>query len=236
LVNVDSGATSGIGAIDGLTVAAVTPDSLVDAHAPGLADATVSDPGILDGIGGDNPLGGDGITVAALGDNLAEVNGQPLLGDALGGSGIPDGLLGGNGIVVEALNGDNTAEVHAPSAADVTVSGAELANLGDGLNLGGLTGGGSDGITAEALNGDNIAEAHASGVGDATVGGAELGQILGGIGLDGAGLGGIGGDAVTVDAFNGDNIADAHVPSAADATVGSDLGGSSLLDVGNIVG
>ncbi len=202
LINVESAATSGVDAVDGLTVDAVHPDHLIDAHAPGLADATVDNPGLLDdaldGIGGGDLLGGltggDGLTVEALGDNLVEVNGDPLLGDGLG-DGIGD-VVGAGGLA------------------------------------GGLTG---DGIAVEALNGDNIAEAHVPGVADATVGGAELGQILGSTGFDGVDLGGIGGDGITVDALNVDSVADAHVPGAADVTVGSDLGGGSLLDLGNLV-
>ncbi len=225
LINVDSGAASGIGAIDGLTVDAITPDHLVDAHAPGLVGATVDDPGLLDGVG----------------------SGSDFLG------GLTGGLAGGDGITVDALDGDNIAEVHAPGIADVTVNGTELAQLGDGFGLGSVTDGlgvggltdglGVDGltdglnlggITIEAVNGEYIAEAHAPGIADATVGGAQLGQILGGVGLDGGDLGGIGGDGITVDAFDGDSIAEAHVPDIADATVGSDLGDGSLLNLGGL--
>jgi hypothetical protein len=119
------------------------------------------------------------------------VNGDPLLGDLLGNSGIGDvlgegalnlgGLTGGltgDGITVEALNGDNIAEVHASGIADVTVGGAELGQILDGADLGGIDLGGiggGDSITVDAFNGDSVADAHVPDIADATIG-SDLGD------------------------------------------------------------
>ncbi|MTD94101.1 hypothetical protein GIW81_07085 [Hyphomicrobium sp. xq] len=155
------------GTLDGVQVDAVNSGSLLDAHAPGLLDATVGDGSVAGVV--------DGVT-----------------GDGLGGivSGLTGATDGFQGVQIDALDGTNIAEVNAPGVADATVGGAELGNLldGGGSLLGELTdgiGSGSSGIEVDALNGDNLAEAHAPGVADATVGGAELGNILGGAELGG---------------------------------------------------
>jgi hypothetical protein len=69
----------------------------------------------------------------------------------------------------------------------------------------------------------------------ADAGGADTGSGGSTTPQTGADTGGPGGDSGLVDALNGDSAADAHVPGAADVTVGSDLGGGSLLDLGNLV-
>lgn len=237
------------GALDGTHIDVVNPDSLVDAHVPGVLDATVGDGTVADvvggltdgtGIGGIGGIGGlgtalQGIEVNALHDGNvldahvpglvdATVGGSDLggilgaIGDAAGG-----GLTGADGISVEALNGDNLAEVHAGNIADATVGG--------GSELGGLLGGISDtvsnvvqgtgqpqGLTVDVLNGEHLAEAHAPGTLDATIGGAELGSLLGG-----AELGGILGDA-GLPLGGGDLLGNVlHLGSLGDI-VGLDLG------------
>jgi hypothetical protein len=185
LINANTSAGGLLGStLDGVSVHAVSSDSLVDAHAPGLLDATVGD-GTVSGIL-------DGVTGSGLTDTV---------------NGIADGF---GGIEVDALSGKNLAEVHAPSIADASVGGgSELGSL-----LGGLTGvvddaggaeGGFGGIEVEAVNGQNLAEAHAPGIADATVGGAELGNLVGGVDLGGIGgdlpvdVGGLTGDLVNLD-------------------------------------
>jgi hypothetical protein len=69
----------------------------------------------------------------------------------------------------------------------------------------------------------------------ADAGGADTGSGGSTTPQTGADTGGPGGDSGLVDALNGDSVADSHVPGAADVTVGSDLGGGSLLDLGNLV-
>jgi hypothetical protein len=69
----------------------------------------------------------------------------------------------------------------------------------------------------------------------ADAGGADTGSGGSTTPQTGADTGGPGGDSGLVDALNGDSVADAHVLGAADVTVGSDLGGGSLLDLGNLV-
>ena len=49
LANVD--ANLPVGALDGVQVDAITSDSLAEARAPGLLDATVGDGGLTDGLG-----------------------------------------------------------------------------------------------------------------------------------------------------------------------------------------
>ena len=197
LINVHSDALNGVGggALDGIHVDAVNGDSLLDAHAPGLVDATVGDGGgLLDGVGSGGDLlgglnGGDGIQVTALdGDSLATLNGHSLLGDGaglgqvIGGDGLGLGGLTGSGITVDAVNGDNLAEAHAPGIADATVGGEELGQIlsGDGLGIGGLGSGvGGDSIHVDAITGDSLADAHVPGVADAIVGsGDTVGSLL----------------------------------------------------------
>jgi hypothetical protein len=114
----------------------VTPDTLVDIHAPGLLDVT---------LGADNSASdcSDAIHVEALnGDHLLEVQAPGLLDATIGGAelgqivgGSDCGLGGshGDGIQVELLNGEHIAEVHVPSVADVTVGG-ETGGLLHGLD------------------------------------------------------------------------------------------------------
>jgi hypothetical protein len=104
----------------------VTPDTLVDIHAPGLLDVT---------LGAENGTSdcSDAIHVEALnGDHLLEVHAPGLLdatiggaelGQIVGGSDCGSGGSHGDGIQVELLNGEHIAEVHVPSVADVTVGG-----------------------------------------------------------------------------------------------------------------
>jgi hypothetical protein len=161
LINVHTEALSGVtgDTLDGTNVDVVNSDSLVDARAPGLLDATVGDGTVADVIDGL----GDGGDLGSLG-----------------------GLAGGlQGIRVDALNGDSLAEVHAPGIADAVVG----AGLGGGVDLLGVTDGlglaGDQGLNVQVLNGDYLAEAHAPGDTDITVGGAELGNLMGGAELGG---------------------------------------------------
>jgi len=213
LINVHSDAPGGVlgDSLDGTHIDVINPDSLVDAHVPGLVDATVGDGTVADIIGGAADGGSltdglHGIQVDALHDgNLLEVHAPGIADATVGGSelgGLTDGLGGAT----------------------------------DAVGLGGLAGG--DGITVDVLNGEYVAEAHAPGIADATVGGyGELGGLLGNIGdagdAAGGAAGGLGGtDAlhgITVDALNGDYLAEAHVPQIADATVGG-------AELGNLVG
>jgi hypothetical protein len=114
----------------------VTPDTLLDIHAPGLLDVT---------LGTDNGASdcSDAIHVEALnGDHLLEVHAPGLLdatiggaelGQIVGGSDCGSGGSNGDGIQVELLNGEHIAEVHVPSVADVTVGG-ETGGLLHGLD------------------------------------------------------------------------------------------------------
>jgi hypothetical protein len=261
LIDVHSDATGGLlgDTLDGTNVDIINPDSLIDAHVPGVLDATVGDgtvSNLIQGVTDGGLLGGIGDTVGGIGDTV---------GDAVGG--VTGGAGGLGGITAEVLNGDNIAEIHAPPLLDATVGGGDLGGLlGDGGVLGGgllggvgdtvgdvvggVTGGanGLGGITAEVLNGENVAEIHAPPLLDATVGGGALGSLLGGGGglLGGDGLlGGIGntvGDVVggvsgatdgfqgiTAEVLNGETLAEVHAPPLLDATVGG-------AELGNLVG
>ncbi len=205
LINVHADAPNGVtgDTLDGVQVDVVNSDSLIDAHAPSLLDATVGDgtvadivdgaPGATDGLDG-LVSAFQGIEVDALdGNNILDAQSPGLVDATVSGSelgGIVDGLGGpsdGQGIQVDALDGTNVADVNAPGIADATVGGAELGNLldtGGGLS-GGITDdvGGFEGIEVNALDGTNIADASAPGIADATVGGAELGNLVGGVDL-----------------------------------------------------
>lgn len=223
LVDVHSDATGGLvgNSLDGTHVDVVNSDSLIDAHVPGVLDATAGDGTVADVIGG--VTGGEGI--GGLGD--------------LGG--LTDGL---HGIEVNALQNGNVLEAHAPGLLDAIVGGSELGGAGDTLGdtLGSVTDGlgGTQGISVEALNGDYIAEAHAPGVLDATVGGGELDGLVGSLGGAAGGLtDGLGGtQGLSVEALNGDYVAEAHAPGIADATVGgAELGNlTSGAELGSILG
>lgn len=229
LINVDAD-TSGLtgGSIDGINVSALTPDSVLEVHAPGIVDATVGD-GTIGSVLGDTGSDGDGHGLVDVHADLSGVT------DALDGA-----PLGGtiDGISVEVLNGDSILDVQAPDILHATV-GDDAGSLGDVLD--GNPVGALDGITVEALNSDNLAEAHAPGLLDATIGeGSTLGSAPGGLG-DVAGLNDIAGtggnDPITVSALNGANTFDAHVPDTLDATVGGAELGSLLggVDLGGIV-
>jgi hypothetical protein len=157
LVSVHSDATGGFagGTLDGVQVDAITSDSILDAHAPGLVDATV------DGDLGDGLLGSSG----GLADGL--LNG-----------------VGGGGIQVDALEDGGVLDAHAPGLVDATVGGAELGNLIGGLPDTGSPLFGGDGITVDAVTPTDLVDVH-SGAADATVGNGDLGGLDLGNTLDG---------------------------------------------------
>ena len=122
---------------DGLQIDVVTPDSLLDVHAPGLLDLTV---------GGGNPdclPDGHAIEVEALnGEHLLEVHAPGLLDVTIGGAELGQ-ILGsdcgpngsdGNGIQVEVLNGEHVAEAHVPGVANVTIGSADAGGLLHGID------------------------------------------------------------------------------------------------------
>jgi hypothetical protein len=156
LVSVQSGATSGVagGALERIQVDAITPDAILDAHAPSLIDATV-DGDLGDGLLGgsitdglSNGNGNGGIQIDALEDgNVLDVTAPQLADATVGGAelgnligGLPDTgtpLLGGDGITVDALTPTDVADVHS-GAADATVSNGDLGGLDLGNALEGL--------------------------------------------------------------------------------------------------
>ena len=134
-VNLLAGECDGSGADAQINV--VTPDALVNIHAPGLLDVT---------LGADNSTSdcSDGIHIGALNsDHLLEVHAPGLLDATIGGAelghivgGSDCGACGahGDGIQVEVLDGEHLADIHVPSIADVTVGGETdglLHGLGD---------------------------------------------------------------------------------------------------------
>jgi hypothetical protein len=105
LVDVHSYATNGIlgDTLDGTHIDVVNADSLVDAHVPGVLDATVGDGTVADVIGG-----------------VAD-------GSGIGGVGDLGGFTNAvQGIEIDALHDGNLLEAHAPGIADATVSGSDL--------------------------------------------------------------------------------------------------------------
>lgn len=217
LIDVHSDAPGGIvgDSLDGTNIDIVNPDSLVDAHVPGVLDATAGDGTVSDLIGG-----------VTSGDGLSDLGNIGSLG------GLADGL---QGIEVNALQDGNLLEAHAPGLVDATVSGDDLSGVLGSIDQIGGTGdliGSVDGITVEALNGDSIAEADAGNLLDATVGeGQELGGLLGAIGDTASSVTPTAGDlqGLNVEALNGDYVAEAHAPGTLDATVGG-------AELGNLVG
>lgn len=209
LIDVHSDAPGGLigDSLDGTHVDVINPDSLVDAHVPGVLDATAGD-GTVAGLIGDI-VDGDGNGVGNLGS-------------------VTDTL---QGIEIDALHDGNLLEAHAPNLADITVGNGELGDISGLVGDTAADAIGANGITAEVLNGENIAEAHAGNVADVIVGeGTDLGGILGTLG-DTAGTSGAGGnaDGLTVEVLNGEYVAEAHAPGTLDATVGG-------AELGNLVG
>lgn len=218
LIDVHSDAPGGLvdDALDGTHIDIVNPDSLIDAHVPGVLDATAGDGTVSDLVGG-----------VTSGDGIGDIGNLGSLGN------LTDAL---QGIEVNALQDGNLLEAHAPDLVDATVGGGtDLGGLLGSIDSIGGTGdliGGVDGITVEALNGENIAEAHAGNLVDATVGeGQELGGLLGAISDTAGGATQSTGElqGLNVEALNGDYIAEAHAPGTLDATVGG-------AELGNLIG
>lgn len=218
LIDAHSDAPGGIigDGLDGTHIDVVNADSLVDAHVPGVLDATVGDGTVADLIGDATSGDGDG--------GLGGFGGLGGLGDL---SGLTDGL---QGIQVDALQNGNILEAHAGDAADIVVGGdTGLGNLLGSVSEAGD--GSTGGISVEALNGENIAEVHAGDGINAIVGdGSDAGGLLGNIAtLGDAGDAATGPLGLNVEALNGEYVAEAHAPGTLDATVGG-------AELGNLVG